>query len=906
MHTVYGADRSIEDDFDILPEDTGFARAVDESSANDATQPNMRLDAARPDETGADASQLARYELLELAGVGGSGVVYKARDLELGRNVALKFMHREGMRGDSIGRARLRSEAQALARIQHGNVVSVYDVGTYSAADLGGLRSSLVHRERLPARGLYIVMEYVDGATLRTWLAQRPRDWRETLDVLRRAARGLAAAHREGIVHRDFKPGNVLISSNGVRVADFGLASPSSATDAETTAGTPAYMAPEQHLGGTVDTTTDQYAFCTTAWEALAGKHPFQCGDVPTLVARKLKGPPAPPHAGGVPTRIWRVLRRGLSELPADRFASMEALLDELDASPRRRMWRRLAVGFTVGLAAGSSALSLWAAESECAKNVSAIDSVLSEDQPRVPPADRAQVRTVLSERIASWKAARQRTCDPSEDARSMETATACLLGQLQELRAVGEVFSSGEASTLRRSRELVASLSRAENCFRAGHTNGQYLPAPGPARLLSLDIRDQLHRARLLGMTGAAQDRLKISEKTVERAQDADRYTQALALLGRAAARLGISRHEDADADARQAWLLAEQIGADLLAASAAYEVAQIADRMGKSPDEGLRFLDVALARVQRIDPGGEIAIRIAQARAYRLADAARMEEAQRAADDAVAWSEAWAGPDSPQMLDALGAQALVQLRRGRASEALATQRRVVELAVEHFGHESPRTGAAFNNLGQKLQSAGDHEEALHHFQEAAEILTRAYGENHLHVAVVLNNVASALISMGEDIRALGLLEKSARISAEIGGPEHTYVAFPMDNMAGVLRNLGNEDGARTARRRAREIWERTSSAAHPVTRGCILAQAADEAVFRPGPASRLALEEVLSDALDDEAIHHTARADAAFVLARALAPLDSHRASELADLAADLAAPALRDEIERWRIHL
>src|SRR5688572_26133603 len=204
-------------------------------------------------------------------GKGGMGTVYLARDQTLGRDVAVK-VHRAG-----TGNERLHLEAIAMAQLAHPNVVTVYEVATF-------------------ADRLYVAMEYIRGGTLRTWLGAEPRSWRTILETLTHAGDGLAAAHAAGLVHRDFKPENVLVGDDGrPRVSDFGLArvqerpsgdviplaGTTSSVDTPMTMtgalmGTPAYMAPEQIAAEPVDARTDQFAFCVVAWECLFGKRPFQ------------------------------------------------------------------------------------------------------------------------------------------------------------------------------------------------------------------------------------------------------------------------------------------------------------------------------------------------------------------------------------------------------------------------------------------------------------------------------------------------------------------------------------------------------------------------------------------------------------------------------------------------------
>src|SRR5215470_5885792 len=227
-------------------------------------------------------TQMDRYVLLERIGVGGMGEVYSAHDSELERKVALKLLHPESAKADaSLGPRRLLREAQAMARLSHPNVVAIYDVGTFEDH-------------------VFIAMEYVAGRTLRHWLKEADRDWRQIVENFVEAGRGLGAAHAASVLHRDFKPENVLVGNDGrCRVLDFGLARANDRdpdqTEIEFAAltiskakqlalelsrtgamvGTPAYMAPEQLLGQSVDARGDQFAFCVTLYEALYGERPF-------------------------------------------------------------------------------------------------------------------------------------------------------------------------------------------------------------------------------------------------------------------------------------------------------------------------------------------------------------------------------------------------------------------------------------------------------------------------------------------------------------------------------------------------------------------------------------------------------------------------------------------------------
>jgi tetratricopeptide (TPR) repeat protein len=328
----------------------------------------------------ARGTAIGRYLVIDQIGRGGMGVVYAAYDPQLDRRIAIKQLRVIVADETSSGRARMQREAQALARLSHPNVIQIYDVGTHGDA-------------------IFIAMELAPGGTLRAWQVGKP--WTEIVDAYVAAARGLAAAHAAGLIHRDFKPENVLRGGDGrIRVTDFGLvraadapvtaaeaavpptlrpsphssspssssssssSSPSSSssghldvqlTEAGTVMGTPAYMAPEQLIGAATDARSDQFSWCVALWEALYGARPFD-GKDPSAVARAIEaGPPRPPSGGEVPRAIGRVLLRGLAADPAARWPTLDAAARALERAAFSRR-RSLIIG---GLAACAGAALL-------------------------------------------------------------------------------------------------------------------------------------------------------------------------------------------------------------------------------------------------------------------------------------------------------------------------------------------------------------------------------------------------------------------------------------------------------------------------------------------------------------------------------------------------------------------
>ncbi|MBA3465280.1 MAG: serine/threonine protein kinase, partial [Deltaproteobacteria bacterium] len=332
------------------------------SDANDELARTATAHGSQPEQGGIgqprDGDTIGRYRLERTLGVGGMGVVHVAFDPDLERRVALKVLR--AATGEEAAK-RLQREARAMARLNHPNVVTVHEVGSVAGRD-------------------YVAMELIDGESLAEWLRAERRDPRAVVDSFIAAGRGLAAAHVAGIVHRDFKPHNVLRSRSGrIAVTDFGLAReaqdplavtmPLSGTKDQTSTssntpsslsgltmsgsvlGTPAYMAPEQWEGGEVTPATDQFGFCVALWEALSGERPYRGPTVDDLRAQVAAGPQAL-DASKIPRRLRSVLRRGLDPDRAKRWPSMDALLAELSRAQRQRWMLFAALGAGVIAAA--------------------------------------------------------------------------------------------------------------------------------------------------------------------------------------------------------------------------------------------------------------------------------------------------------------------------------------------------------------------------------------------------------------------------------------------------------------------------------------------------------------------------------------------------------------------------
>jgi predicted Ser/Thr protein kinase len=345
------------------------ALAGDEADSNAATRQHEKIEDSqvvkRPVLSVGD--RVGRYLVLSSIGAGGMGVVFAAYDPQLDRKVALKLL-RANMAGANAkeARTRLKREAQAIAQLNHPNVVGVYDVGTTDAGDV------------------YIAMEFVEGDTLTSWLRKWPRTWREILEVFHQAARGLLAAHSVGLLHRDFKPDNVLVGGDGrVRVTDFGLArsvflddssrgptTPSGSKPAHgsplqvdltatgTVLGTPRYMPPEQLTGPNIDARADQFSFCVALYEALWSAHPLPGATSVSMLEQGEKAIP-PPDSSKVPPSIVRAVLRGLEKDRAKRYPTLSALVHDLAPPVQRSPLPYIAAAAVMAVLVGGVAAAM-------------------------------------------------------------------------------------------------------------------------------------------------------------------------------------------------------------------------------------------------------------------------------------------------------------------------------------------------------------------------------------------------------------------------------------------------------------------------------------------------------------------------------------------------------------------
>ncbi|WNG50316.1 tetratricopeptide repeat protein [Archangium minus] len=768
------------------------ALAAGEDSAPGSTVPQTPDEVLSPLTRGAT---LSRYVVLERIGQGAMGVVYAAYDPELDRQVALKLLRPEGHRVEEL-RRRLLREAQSLARLSHPNVVSAHDVGTCGD-------------------GLFLTMDLVEGTTLEEWLKQ-PRPWREVLRVFLEAGRGLAAAHAAGLVHRDFKPANVLVGHNGeVRVTDFGLASspgqpaapllhprPEPARDnaalplTRTGAllGTPAYMAPEQLQGHGASARSDQFSFCVALHEALYGERPYQGHSLEELVRAMLEGRVQPPgHESKVPFWVRRAVRRGLRARPEERFPSMEELLAALSPRALRlRTWVAVsAAASLVGLAVGYEVAHR--REVRCAQEAEKLATVWGPEQrERVRTAFLAtgrpyaasiweNVSAALDAHAARWRELRTETCMASSSTPTttgLQTA-ACLDTQLWQFAAITEVLQKADAQTVQNAPQMMASLEGLTGC----HSTPALVTRPQPPDDLRprVDaVRRRLAEARARMDAGSHAQGLEVTSALVPEAQSIGyRPLEAEVLVLHGQLHGLVGKYKEAEELLYRALWAADAGGDDETVARVWLLLIWVVGEQKARMDEADRLVQHARAAVERL--GKERFPAIATEFHLRM-----------------------------------GALLLVQ---GKLDEADAEFSSGLSLSRELYGPESLRTAHFISSLGRVRSRQQRGPEAAALYRQAQALRERIWGPDHPGHALNLSNLASALLWMGQPEEALATLRRSLALLESSRAPDHPSLATPLNNLAALLRRRGQLDEARRYFQRALAIFERTKGPDHPNT---------------------------------------------------------------------------------------
>lgn len=746
---------------------------------------------------------IGRYIVLDTMGAGTMGTVYAAYDPELDRRIAVKLLSTSQSRSPKA-RRRLLREAQALARLSHPNVIQVYDVGVQNDE-------------------VFVAMELIEGNSLDRVTAADPRPgWRQVIEWFIESARGLAAAHAVGIIHRDFKPSNVLIGRDGrVRVADFGLAAaihrdlsdqtelslagveasisavrtlsegpPTTGdtpdessgsrvadensisraaidehiTDPGTIMGTPAFMAPEQHSGDEVGPQADQYSFCVALYAGLYGYLPFPVPEsqrpMIELLTQKVREQIAPPPPGTeVPAWLHAVVIRGMAARPEQRWPSMTALMDALMDDPAVRRRRVQRTGAAIVAVALIIGLGAYGWL-----------------RPGVAPGPSCQDS---GRHLAGvWDE------DTRQAIRSAFQGTARPYASVTFERVAGILDDYAAEWTAMRTEACEATVVRQEQSEK------------------TLDLRMYcLHqrRSRLSALT-----QLLAHDTTTQVLDNSVRAAMALPLIdycGDIDALIAtIPPPEDPGVRTTVEALQARLDRADALADSAGrYREALVEALAVLDGSKSVNYLPIQ-ARAMFLT--AKMRRRVGDTGAAETLLRELVPLAARVQDDALV-ARTWT-----ELLWSMG------YVEARHEEALALSL-AAEGAVERTGDDLLRADL-WLTLGAILYSKGEYGRAAEYETRALDAQESALGPKHPDVAQALNNLAVSLGDMDDHQAARPLLERALAIRTELLGPKHPLVAQSMTNLAHTLAELGELAAARELHERAVAVFEESLGPAH------------------------------------------------------------------------------------------
>jgi tetratricopeptide (TPR) repeat protein len=763
---------------------------------------------------------IGRYVVLELLGRGGMGVVYAAYDPVLDRKIALKLLSDPEDDG-TAGRARMRREAQALAKLSHPNVVVIHDVDDHG-------------------KGIYLAMELVQGTTLRVWEHRRP--WREVLAAYLDAARGLAAAHTAGLIHRDFKPENVLVGTNGrVRVTDFGLARlapegdgvpvlgelSSDLTQQGMVMGTPSFMAPEQIDGEPVDARSDQFSWCLCAWEALFGAPPWPISKLEVRSAAMKTDVPRPPAKTHVPRAVTRVLLRGLSPDPAKRWPDMTSLVAAME---RARTSRRI-----VALAAGAAvAMSLAAvfvlgrhagAQPSCdgaaapigdAWPAATVKAAFAATGAPFAQASFAAVDRSVEAWRARWRDTAVESCRATRDHGTQSEAmldlrTACLARARDRLRTFGEALAKADTKLVEQAPSLATQLPELGACDAAalaGETPAPATPLVHTIETALTEIeRDTLH-GRSLDATRAV---LPVAQLWTATAT-ALAWQPLIARAHRDVAML----EEDLGKgkDARQSLLAA-------MAVAQGDELAQI--QLDLLDDEGRITSDWALAEswakladatLGRLGDRPASRVELARRHGHALQRAGHPDDAQRVLAAGLPVARAVGPLAEVGILNELG---LAENDLGALADARTHLERALSLARAELGDQHPRVADITHDLGTTAYRQGRYAEADALFRSALALREVTRGPDSAEVAGSAEALGTTLLAEDKLAEAKPLLERAIKILEARLGPTNPDVANAYNDIGGAYHRAGEYAAALANNEHVLAIREAALGPDHP-----------------------------------------------------------------------------------------
>ncbi len=776
-------------------------------------------------------ASLGRYLVLGALGAGGMGVVYSAYDPELDRKVAIKLL-RTDVAGEDAGQARRRllREAQAMARLQHPQVIAVYDVGTIKSQ-------------------VFIAMELVEGGTLSSWLKAKQRPLQEILDVYTLAGRGLAAAHAAGLVHRDFKPDNVLVGKDGqVRVTDFGLARSVNQNDEHsqmlqasdpvmgeqiTLAGTPRYMAPEQYSGDPVEQRTDQFSFCVALYEAVYGVAPFAGDTIGSRGFNVVRGRiVSPPADARVPAWIQKVLLRGLSVRPESRYSNMDTLLAALnrDRGGVPKLW--LATIAVVVLALGVNLVYHMRKEDRealCRGSESKLKGIW--DEPRKQElkthllgtgkpyaADCWQrIEQVIDQYTRDWVKMRTAACMATmrgqQPAAILELRDRCLDENLHEVKAFTTILATGDADpVLEVSSTAVHELPPVARCgdleaLRAGPPLPENPKEREEVKRLTEKLQTIRTEQRFGNYEAAMNDALAVAQQA-SRIKYLPLKADALYLLGQVQQPVDARKAEKTFVQAAAA---AFESHNQKLVAETWIRLTALTGNILREPEKAASWEMLADAALEAVSPSDAEPL-LAQ---FQLARC-RVEIAKHNYDSAIkrcqealALSNKVYGDSRAEVADVLHVLATVYRGKDDFAHAMQNYKEALEVQQKSLGSVHPLIASNLRGIGLTLISQRQPAEAQQYLARALAVIQQALGPDNIRTSDYYLLVGKNLLALNRPADAQPYLQHcfAIREKAEESENQRAEARYFLGQ---ALARLGQLDQALELNQKGLEIAER------------------------------------------------------------------------------------------------
>jgi eukaryotic-like serine/threonine-protein kinase len=785
---------------------------------------------------------IGRYLILDLVGRGGMGEVYSAYDPKLNRRVALKLLNERTKSPQSA--KRFSREAQAIARLSHPNVVAIYDAGDFGDR-------------------LFLAMEFIEGQTLAEWLRSAPWSWREIRDVFAAAGSGLAAAHEAGLVHRDFKPHNVMVGRDGsARVMDFGLATDSSEIEPGDTAsfdlagsgpeptshtvaltrtgallGTPLYMAPEQFLRRPADARTDQFSFCVSLYEAMYGERPFPSGSLSLLLEAVVAGRVREPaQRTRAPSFLRKLLLRGLAAEPASRFSSMPALLEELRYDPVRRR-RHIGIGAAVAAMAvaavlggqrlstrglrmcrgGSDKLAgIWESADGGERRSTIHRAFLSTGRGFAEDTWN-RVSALLDDYSRRWKNVYTDACEAThvrgdQSVPVMDLRMACLEGPRGSFRALTDTLLRADPAVLVQAINASHALPALDRCSDVPALQAVVLPPADAATRARVDsLRKDLAEVNALKDTGQLPAARRRAGPLVDSAHAVGYQpllVETLATSAWLAAESG-AVSEAAKIYQQTVWSALAAHRDDIAAESAAALVGINGYHLGRS-GEAERWAEVGEALVQRLGPGHDrTASWFYQDRGIARERQGDYRGALSDLDLALSLKKRVLAPNHPDLAATLHTIANVRNDIGDHQSALTAADEAVEIFRNAYGAGSPLIAEMLGSRGETLAFLGRYSEAERDLRLSVDLFTALVGADHPWTAYSMTALGKTLISEHRWGEAMSMLERALRIR-EKSELNAELVAETRFALAQVRWEAGQDQlGARQLATAARDAYD-------------------------------------------------------------------------------------------------